>query len=417
MAVQLNRLQQARIYTERGRKPLILGTPFIPSVAAAANTSGTPINIAAGAIDLSTPLLGFMFILKGRVTVGTAAITALTPESFLNLLQRIDIFGQHKILQSDTHPFVMDGAMWAGILTQHKRRGFRMTVAKGAGALTLDPVPGTPYGGPFAAGAAGGVGFDGTTTSFDFVIELPIYFYPLSVGNSFKPGFMFRSEEWGDSLQITVTPGGQANASASAGSLGTSGGTTTVAFTGFQSGAGNPTLDIYGIPVIQGATTGLPAKTVPGLIVRTVTPRTTQVQVSGTDQQVAQLQKRKTSRVYFKAGLSTVSPTYTALSDTVVSKLGLQVGSDKFPRNKVDWFNWKSASSEVEDYVPTDPVTGYATMDFLTHRSPFGAYAGDNIDAGSTFFVIADTNGAANQILTVVQEQVIREPEGDLYNF
>lgn len=408
MAVQLTRAQQARVYTPRGRKPLILGTPFIPSTAAAAYPTGTVINIAAGAVDLSTPLLGFMFIIRGRVTVGVAAITALTPEDVLNLINRIDIFGQHKILQSDTHPFVMDGPMWSGILAQHKRRGFRVYISKASGALTLDAAPGTPY-------PAGG--FDGTTNTFDFIIELPIYFYPLSVGNSFKPGFMYRSEEWGDSLQISITPGGQATTSAQAGSLGTSGATTTVAFTGFQSGAGTPTLDIYGIPNIQGATTGLPSKTVPGLVVRSVTPRTTQVQVSGTDQQIAQLQKRKTSRVYMKTGTATQSPTYTALSDTVVSKVGLQVGTDKFPRNKVDWFNWKSDANENEEYVPTDPIQGYAMMDFLSHRSPFGAYAGDNIDAGSTFFVIGDTNGAANQIATFVQEQIIREPEGDLYNY
>ena len=416
MPVQLNRAQQARIYTPRGKKPILLGQPFIPSVAAAANPTGTVINIAAGAVDLSTPILGMQFTLKGRATVGTAAITALTPESFLNLLFRVDIFGQHKILQSDTHPFVMDGPMWAGIMAQHKERGFKLTVAKGAGALTLDPQPQTPYGGPFAAGASGGVGFDGTTTTFDFVLDLPIFFYPLSVGDLFKPGFMWRSEEWGDSLQLQVTPGGQPSASANAGSLGTSGGTTTVTFTAFQSASGNPTIDIYSLPVIQGATTGLPALTVPGLCIRSTQPRTTQVQTTGTDIQLAQLQKRKTSRVYLKTGVAAAPPTYTSLLDTVLSKVGIQVGTDKFPRNKVDWFAWKH---DMSDSYPEGgmPITGYATLDFLQHRSPFGAYAGDNIDAGSTVFLVGDPNGAANQCLTVVQEQIIREPEGDLYNY
>jgi hypothetical protein len=414
--ISLNRAQQARVYTPRGKKPLLLGQPFIPSVAAAAYPTGTVINIAAGAVDLSTPLLGMQFVLKGRVTIGTAAVTALTPESFLNLFNRIDIFGQHKILQSDTHPFVMDGAMWAGIMAQHKRRGFKMAVAKGAGALTNDPPPQTPYGGPFAAGAAGGVGFDGTTTTFDFLIDMPIFFYPLEVGDLFKPGFMWRSEEWGDSLQLQVTPGGQPSASANAGSLGLSGGTTTVAFTAFQSGSGTPTLDIYALPVIQGATTGLPAQTVPGLVIRSTSPRTTQVQTTGTDIQVHQLQKRKTSRVYLKSGLSTNPPVFTTLSDSVLSKVGLQVGTDKFPRNKVDWFTWKH---DTQDTYPNgqEPVQGYATLDFLQHKSPFGSYAGDNIDAGSTFYIIGDPNGAATNVVLIVQEQIIREPEGDLYNY
>lgn len=416
MAVQLNRAQQARIYTPRGKKPLLLGTPFIPSVSGSAYPTGTIINIAAGAVDLSTPLLGMQFTLKGRVTVGTAAVTALTPESFLNLLFRMDIFGQHKILQSDTHPFVMDGAMWAGIMTMHKRRGFRLAVSKAAGALTNDPVPQTPYGGPFAAGAAGGVGFDGTVNTFDFILDIPVFFYPLGVGDMFKPGFMWRSEEWGDSLQLQITPGGQPSASANAGSLGTSGATTTISFTAFQSGAGNPTLDIYGLPVIQGATTGLPAQTVPGLLIRSTSPRTTQVQTTGTDIQLAQLQKRKTSRVYLKAGLSTNPPVFTSLSDSMISKVGLQVGTDKFPRNKVDWFTWKH---DAADSYPeaSDPVQGYAFHDFLQHRSPFGAYAGDNIDAGSTFYIIGDPNGAATNTLLTVQEQIIREPEGELYNY
>ena len=416
MPVQLNRAQQARVYTPRGKKPLLLGTAFIPSVAAAAYPTGTVINIAAGAVDLSTPLLGMQFVLKGRVTVGTAAVTALTPESFLNLFNRFDIFGQHKILQSDTHPFVMDGALWAGIMAMHKRRGFKLTVSKAGGALTQDPIPGTPYGGPFAAGAAGGVGFDGTTNTFDFIVDLSVFFYPLSTSDVFKPGFMWRSEEWGDSLQLQITPGGQPSASANSGSLGLSGATTTISFTAFQSGSGNPTLDIYALPVIQGATTGLPAQTVPGLVIRSVSPRTTQVQTTGTDIQIGQMQKRKTSRVYLKAGLSTNPPVYTALSDTVLSKVGIQVGTDKFPRNKVDWFTWKHVASD--DYAEaSDPVQGYAILDFLQHKSPFGAYAGDNVDAGSTVYLIGDPAGAANNILTFVQEQIIREPEGELYNY
>jgi hypothetical protein len=416
MAVQLNRAQQARIYTPRGKKPLLLGTPFIPSTAAAAYPTGTIINIAAGAVDLSTPLLGMQFTLKGRATIGTAAVTALTPESFLNLFFRMDIFGQHKILQSDTHPFVMDGAMWSGILGLHRARGFRLMVSKAGAALTNDPQPQTPYGGPFAAGAAGGVGFDGTTNTFDFIVDIPVYFYPLDVGDTFKPGFMWRSEEWGDSVQLQITPGGQPTANANAGSLGTSGGTTTVSFTGFQSGSGTPTLDIYGLPVIQGATTGLPAQTVPGLIIRSTSPRTTQVQTTGTDIQLAQLQKRKTSRVYLKAGLSTNPPVFTSLSDTMLNKVGLQVGTDKFPRNKVDWTVWKHAMADDYD-AAANPIQGYATHDFLQHNSPFGSYAGDNIDAGSTFYLIGDPNGAATNTLLVVQEQIIREPEGELYNY
>jgi len=416
MPASLNRAQQARIYTPRGKKPLLLGTPFIPSVAAAAYPTGTIINIAAGAVDLSTPLLGIQLVVKGRVTIGTAAVTAITPETFLNLLYRIDLFGQHKILQSDTHPFVMDGAMWAGIMAQHKRRGFKQFVSKGAGAIVIDPIPSTPYGGPIAAGAAGGIGFDGTTTTFDFIIDMPILFYPLGVSDVFKPGFMWRSEEWGDSVQIQITPGGQPTGSANAGSLGTSGGTSTVAFTAFQSGSGTPSIDIYALPVIQGATTGLPALTVPGLCIRSTAPRTTQVQTTGTDIQLAQLQKRKTSRVYLKAGLSSNSPVFTTLSDTMLTKVGLQVGTDKFPRNKVDWFTWKD---DMADSYPeaSDSVTGYATLDFLQHKSPFGAYAGDNIDAGSTFYIIGDPVGAGTNLLLTVQEQIIREPEGDLYNY
>ena len=416
MPAALNRAQQARIYTPRGKKPLLLGTPFIPSVAAAAYPTGTIINIAAGAVDLSTPLLGMQFVLKGRVTIGTAAVTALTPESFLNLVNRIDIFGQHKILQSDTHPFVMDAAMWCGIMAMHKRRGFKLTVSKAGGALTLDPAPGTPYGGPIAAGAAGGVGFDGTVNNFDFILDFSVFFYPLGVSDVFKPGFMWRSEEWGDSLQLQITPGGQPSASANSGSLGLSGATTTVAFTAFQSGAGNPTLDIYALPVIQGATTGLPALTVPGLVIRSTSPRTVQVQSSGTDQQLAQLQKRKTSRVYLKTGVAVSPPVVTTLSDTLLPKVGLQVGTDKFPRNKVDWYTWKH---DMMDSYPeaSDPIQGYSCIDFLQHRSPFGAYAGDNIDAGSTYYVIGDPVGAANNLMVVVQEQIIREPDGELYNY
>src|SRR5436190_13089939 len=96
-APTLNRQQLARIYTPRGHKPVFTGQAFIPATAGA-YPLGTTVTIAAGSIDLSTPIIGIRLVVKGRITVGTAAFTSVVPQPIQNLLQNIDLFGQHKIL-------------------------------------------------------------------------------------------------------------------------------------------------------------------------------------------------------------------------------------------------------------------------------------------------------------------------------
>jgi hypothetical protein len=167
--------------------------------------------------------------------------------------------------------------------------------------------------------------------------------------------------------------------------------------------------------LIMGATTGLPATVVPGVLVRSTTPRTTQVQAAGNVVQVLQLQKRKTARIYLKAGVGTNLPVFTSLSDTLFGTVGIQVGTDKFPRNNLDWF---VAAPNPEDYDGIPPVQGFRLFDFLNSQSPFSTYEGDNVTEGATFYLVANLPSAvANAGLLAVQEQVLREPEGELYNF
>src|SRR5258705_337245 len=84
----LNRQHLADIYRPAGPKPVLTGQAILGTAA-----SGGGQLALTQAVDLSLPIRGMRFVLKGRLVVGTAAFTSVNPEGLLNLLSSIVIQG------------------------------------------------------------------------------------------------------------------------------------------------------------------------------------------------------------------------------------------------------------------------------------------------------------------------------------
>jgi hypothetical protein len=225
------------------------------------------------------------------------------------------------------------------------------------------------------------------------------------------PQFLVRNEEWKDSLQIILGYGAQAGGGAS-GVLGTSAAGTTITYSSYGSGSGSPTVDLESLPVLMG--TGLKDAILPGVISRVSTPVTTAMQSAGTNVPLLNLQKQPTPRIFFKQGVSTVSPAFSSLTDTNVSAIGVQLGQNRNVRNVLDIFKHKVQQADI---YSRDIIQGYTMFDFIENGNPDSAYPGQDVGDGATLQVTANVAGVANALALTVQEQILQQPGGHLMNF
>lgn len=414
----LNRQHLADIYRPLGPKVVQQGLAILTGV----NSGGGQLAITQ-AIDLSLPIRGLRFLLKGRLVIGTAAFTSVNPEGLLNLLSSIVIQGTNARQQGNLTLWNIDLAT-AWVLQRimgPAGAAFMLITPPGGGALTEVATPTTPF--PSGAVASNPY-FQGSTGTYDFIIGVDLPFHPHQ-SNSYGrepltiPQYLVRNEEWKDSLQVLIT--GASQLGNSTGALGVAAATTTVTFSAFGTGAGSPTIDIYSLPVMMGL--NLKDQILPGVLSRVSTAVTGPLQSAGNNISVANMQKQPTPRIYFKFGTGTVVPAFATLIDTVANgpqatgpnTLGILLGGNRNVRNKVDIIAHKM---QFPDIYLREPVQGYSIMDFMEQGNPDAAYPGQDIGDGATFTLTADILGAtANGLGLVIQEQILHQPSGALMDF
>jgi hypothetical protein len=394
----LNRQHLADIYRPQGPKAIQTGIAWTPG-------GSFPLNQV---IDLSLPIRGLRFRWSGRIVVGTAGMTTPNPEGPLNVLSSIIWQGTNARQQGNLTLWNIDSATAFVLPHLHSPRGASyMTINSGSGE-TIIASPSTPFGAtynPF-----------GTTGTYDVKIVFDLPSHPFQTNAFGKeplvvPQFLIRNEEWKDSLQVLLQFGNQAGGGAT-GMFGVSAAGTTFTFTAYGSASGNPTVDIYTLPVLMGTT--LKDQILPGVISRVATPLTGILQNAGNNVSLLNMQKQPTPRVYLKSGTSTVVPAFATLSDTNVSTLGVTLGGNRNVRNVVDVFVHKMQQCDVYN---RDPIQGYAVMDFIEQGNPDASYPGQDIGDGSTFALTGTVAGTTNGFGVVVQEQILQQPAGALMNF
>jgi hypothetical protein len=390
----------ANIYRPVGPKSISLGLNAAP---------GQQITLSQ-VVDLSIPIRGVRLVLKGRCVVGTTGMASTTPEGFLNLLSTIVIQGTNARQKGNVTLWSVDLASLYGF--QHLVCGDRaayysINANGGAGETQVSP-PAEPW--PTDNNPTG------TTGTYDYRIVVDLPFHPFAsqyfgAHPHWIPAYLVRNEEWKDSLQLQFTFASVANG-AVAGPLGTGASGTTLTFTAYGSGSGNPTLDVYSLGIIMGL--DLKDQVLPGILSRTNNPINTILQSAGTGVTLVNMQKQPTTRIYMKFGVGTVSPIMSSLSDTNVTALGILLGANRNVRNVVDV--WAHKGIEYDTYE-RKLIQGYDLFDFMESGNPDSAYPGQNIGDGATFQLTANVAGVSNAQGIILQEQTLHTPTGALYTF
>lgn len=407
MAQGLNRKQISELFRPTG--PKYVTTINMNSPTVGASSGGTQSVIQA--IDLTLPIRGFRFIIKGRIAVATANYTAVNPESLLNLINTIQITGTNRRQGGNVTPFFGDLAtLYAlGNLNQNKSgliqvngtQAYRPGIPSGISSTpgNVNPlVPLTTAGSPY-----------------DFIVQVDIPLAPFgmsgpAVSNGvMEAGFLARQEEWKDSVTFKfIFPSVVDN---SANPLGTSAATTVTAITAFGSGSGTPSIDIYILPVIMGSTKSL---LVPGVLSRSTQPiNTSLLTATGNNVELLRMQKQMTPRIYLKVGVGTSYPVFTSLSDSIVTAFGHQIGTDRNVRDVLDWFAHRAEHVEHYDVMG---VQGYNLLDFINSGNVDSSYPGDTVGDGAVMRLVGNITGTANGQGLVVQEQILQKPEGPLFS-
>jgi hypothetical protein len=368
--------------------------------------------------DLSLPIRGLRLVFKGRVVVGTAAFSSTNPEGLLNLISNIVIQGTNARQKGNITLWTCDLATAWTMAFLYAPIANRFTISTtGAGGDAMVPDPGTPFPatGTAVPNRASGF-FNGATGTYDWIISVDLPFSPHQMNALGKSpydviGYLVRNEEWKDSLQLQMTFGTQTGASG-VGALGTAGSTTTVTFSAYNSGSGNPTIDVYSLPVLMGL--DLKDGILPGVYSRITQPITSILQSAGPSTTILlNMQKQPTQRLIVKLGTTAASPAFATLSDLIVSTLGISLGGNRNVRNNVDIIAHKQLTADQNQRVP---IQGYTLLDFMDSGNADAGFPGQDIGDGATFQLTGTVAGTGSALGLIVQEQSIHIPTGPLKN-
>jgi len=396
------RKQLSQIFRPVGPKVVAIGLSPVGGSAAALGGA----NLLSQFLDLSLPIWGLRFVVKGRLTVGVAGMATLYPEGLLNILPNITLQGTNTRQKGNVVLYNIDLATLWMIQQMFGERTAQYDLSLAGGAITEVVDPQLPLSATY--NPAGAV----QTVDFRIVVDFP--FCPFGIGQAVRPQFLMRSEEWGDSIQLQVLWGTQAGG-ATTGFLGIGAAGTTIAWAGYGGVGALPTLDIYSLPLIMGL--DLKDSVIPGFITRIGQPINVVLQNAGNQVTLLNLQKNPTTRIFFKNGVSVLpngNPAFSSLGNANVTAMGLTLGGNRSVRNLVDVYSHKQ--DDVEIYG-RGPIGGYDLFDFIASGSPDSAYPGDKVAPGTTFALVGNVVGVANSYGIIVQEQTLYTAEGSLYSF
>lgn len=407
MAASLSRKQISDIVKPNGPKYITTISMNLPTVGAGSGGQQSVIQ----AVDLTLPIRGFRLIFKGRIAVATANYTSVNPESILNLINTIQITGTNRRQGGNVTPFFGDLATLYAVANFHQTKSGYIQV-NGVQAYR----PGVPMGiSSTPSNVNPLVPLTTAASPYDFIVQVDIPFAPFGQsgpgvsGGVMEAGFVARQEEWKDSFTFKfVFPTVLDNA---ANPLGTSAATTATAITAFGSGSGTPTIDIYSLPFSMGSVRN---HIVPGVLSRTNQPiNTSLLTATGVNVELIRLQKQMTPRIYIRVGVGTAFPVFTSLSDTIITAVGTQVGTDRNIRDVVDWFAHRAEQIEHYD-LPA--IQGHNAFDFVQSGNNDSSYPGDAVGDGAVIRVVGNVTGTANGQALIMQEQILQKPEGPLFS-
>ena len=338
---------------------------------------------------LTRPLYSIHIMWRGRIAVTVANYTATNAESLANIINRIRLFGTHRLFNS-LRPIDVTGSWafaWARLFQQ---RGNSMYI-NGVRQAEMN----VPLTSAWAATTAG--------SPYDIELHYEIPLVPMLGPHSRLAvlPFMANPDDWGDTLQLQLDLGDKNSIGDSTGA--------TVAFTAFGSGGGSPTVTIYGNYGILGPAAKALQDRMATLVRASGNVISSSVSAVGNRIRLTQLQRTRTTNVYWKTGvrqvsaLTTGSP-FATLIDTIVDQPQILV-DNKPVRNTFD-------AQSVKEYggfmFNTVNPGGYSGLSFIDGQNPLTYFRGDKT-GGAAFELVANIlTAVANQDAEFCQEQVYR---------
>jgi hypothetical protein len=348
-------------------------------------------------LTLNRPLKSIHLVIKGRLVVGTADYTSVSPEHFTNILQQIQLTGIHRIY-GNLVPIRLSGAtafQWQQLFG-----------SRWGSSLFINNIRANSPSSPFtfnSTAAASALSFSGVQGTYDFEVyyEVPLgpLFPPSAGGPQRSVSFDYLPQDWADSLQLQLNIGDRT-------SLGVPAGGTTTTFTSFGSASGSPTLEVHLNYEILGAF-GNNLKT--GVVIRTEqTFSSFTALVNQT--RLSLLQKQITSNIVVKTGLTQASaapPVFASLSDVQLGRTQIMVDNKPIRNNQNNAISKAYGQKQFDTVWPQ----GYQVYSFVGSQNPLTAYRGDGLQGGSTFEIDTDIlTASASNLQTMVQEMIYGGP-------
>jgi hypothetical protein len=346
--------------------------------------------------------MGFMhFRWKGRIVIGVAAITNISPEAPQNIIQRLTVKGTHASLGNVT---LYDGS-GATLFAMGRAFGVRGNSVYINGVRQPEFQGGTTVA--ISGGGASGTGTAatfGATGTYDLEIFYTLPFFPYFVPDSQASLFLLNPAAWGQTINITLYTADQT-------AFGTQG-TATFVFTSFGSGSGAPAVDIYTTFVQLGDFRNSIQQ---GVVTRNVSPVSSVLTTAGTQVRIIQLQNQRTTAVVLKTGTTLAGTTagvlsFGTLSESITEQVTIQV-DNKLLRNLQNNDMTKEFYGFREETVQPIGYLGIPFDDGTPSNNAFAGYRGDKLPPGAQFNLLGNiANPAGTNTGEVVQEMILGEP-------
>lgn len=341
-------------------------------------------------IPLARALESIKVVWRGRLVIGTADYTAGVPEAPQSLIERIVIRGNHKVFSNQILLDVSGATMFAGMKCYSVRGNIAMNGTTLLGDLG-SPLPSTGI----AAGTQG---------TYDLEIHYEIPMAPWGVWNAQQAApFLWREEDFGNSLQIEVTVGDRT-------SLGTPAGGSTTTWTAFGSAAGTPSVEFYGNYSMLGPLQGVGNN---GIVLRSeINAAPFLVGVASRTQLGAQLRKVTTTNILIKSGIGLTGVSagvnvFASLSDVQLTRTRLMAAQKAIKDMVANYATKAYYATKFGSFAPQ----GYLPFSFIEGGQVYAALRGTDMPDGAQFTIETDVLTAnANNRQTILQEQIYGGP-------
>lgn len=375
------------------------GPKQIYSTTVTLTQAGGPVQVdVPGYVNLELPAESIEVILRFRDVIAVANMTVAAAESPMTLFQNARLYGNHRRWGAKD-PYNITGAT---MFIWHQLFQF-------VGATTI-------YGATVAAGAylpprsmpyAQTLASFGNVGTYDVELHLPLP-AGLLVGGVDQASeilnklpFLWRREDWGDSMKLRIVIGDST-------AFGTNAGGTTHTFTSFGSAAGLPSIDFHVNYALLGDYRNVQAK---GLVLRSEQSITTLTGIANS-QRVLLLDKNITPNILVKsgtilAGTSAGVQVFQTLSDAQLSTTRVLMALDPVRDITSNPAGKSYYMRKMNAYHPQ----GYYLISFTEGGNMLQAFRADLPKySGATFELNSNvaTAGATQQV-NVVQEQVLSE--------